>query len=188
MKNRSLNAQVFSLLLILKTAFTAAAPISLLPLNGYDLITHQNVFVDSSKKTATVVVFLSALCPCSNSHLPELRKLSENFPEFNFVAIHSNANESLGVSQAYFKKANLSFPVIEDEHSKLANQFKAFKTPHAFVVLANGELAYQGGVSNSVDFPSSSKLFLREALMDLKNHQNVRTSSGRTLGCMIKRT
>lgn len=81
-----------------------------------------------------VVVFLSVTCPCLNSHIPELISLAEAYPDFAFVAVNSNSNETLAPAQDYFKAAKLSFPVIQDQDSKLANQFKALKTPHAFVL------------------------------------------------------
>jgi hypothetical protein len=158
-----------------------------LPVSGQDLFSDKKVEVSTSGKSGTVVVFLSAKCPCSNSHVPELNALAKAYPTFSFVAVHSNSDESADLARTYFKNLNLSFPIIQDQDSKLADQFKALKTPHAFVILASGDIVYQGGVSNSADFSKADKRFLRDALQDLVDHKNVRTSQGRTLGCIIKR-
>lgn len=146
-----------------------------------------NITPQGEKNKALVVLFLSAKCPCSNSHIGELKKLSQDFSKFQFVAVHSNRDESQEQTQTYFKSIDLPFPVIQDQKSKLADLYKAFKTPHAFVVMPDGTVAYQGGVSSSHDFKQSKRNFLREALEDLQSQRKVRTPEGRTLGCSISR-
>jgi hypothetical protein len=146
--------------------------------------------ISLGKKKGLVVAFLSAACPCSNSHNRELAALAAEYPEFAFVGVHSNPNELRDFALAYFKKAGLPFPVIRDRGGKLAGEFKALKTPHAFVVLPSGEAAYRGGVSSSRQFdPSVGHKYLREALEDLSANPSrpVRTPEGRTLGCAIAR-
>lgn len=138
-------------------------------------------------KKALVVVFLSARCPCSNSHFPVLTKLAEKYTDVRFVAVHSNFEEPTKEAQAYFKTLNLPFPVIEDEHAKIADQFKALKTPHAFVLSPEGKILYQGGVTNSAMADQSDRNYLNEALEDILKGQKVRTAEGRTLGCVIVR-
>ncbi len=156
-------------------------------LAGKSIPDMKNTTVDSKDKKGLVVVFLSALCPCSNSHVKEVIQLSQQYPDFSFVGVHSNADETKEQTIEYFKKINPPFPVLHDENSKIANEFKALKTPHAFVVLNNGETAYQGGVSSSQTFENAKHKFLREALNDLTKGEKVKTTSGRTLGCAITR-
>ena len=134
-----------------------------------------------------MIVFLSAKCPCSNSHIEEIKNLSKEYPKYQFIGIHSNADENFPESQSYFKSLDLPFPVIEDEHSKLAVEFKALKTPHAFLISKTGETLYKGGVSSSRDFSASDRKYLREALIDSKAGKKVSTPEGRTLGCVIER-
>ncbi|MGZ3690493.1 MAG: redoxin family protein [Pseudobdellovibrio sp.] len=136
---------------------------------------------------ALVVVFLSAKCPCSDSHIKVLKKLSEKYKDVKFVGIHSNADENLTVSQKYFKNAGLNFEIIQDKDATLADQFQAFKTPHAFVLNTKGEILYQGGVTNSSHADAADKFFLADALEDIEQNKEVRTPEGRTLGCVIMR-
>jgi peroxiredoxin len=172
---------------------TALAPLALHAapqiknITGENLFTTQKVNVSADGKKGLVVVFLSAVCPCSNSHITELKDLSVKFSEFSYVAIHSNAEEGKNMSKPYFEKADFSFPVIEDKKFKLADQLKAFKTPHSFIILPDGNMAYQGGISNSKDCAKSDRKYLREALEDIQSGQPVRTAEGRTLGCAISR-
>lgn len=172
-----------SLLLIIAQAFAFNSTKSI---GGFDLFTEKKVEVQTGKK-GLVIVFLSAKCPCSNSHVTEIKELSKKYTEFSFVAVHSNSDENKDLSKPYFTKADFLFPVIEDKNTELADQFQAFKTPHAFVFLPSGELVYQGGVSNSRDCEKSDRKYLREALGDIQSGQSVKTTEGRTLGCSIFR-
>jgi hypothetical protein len=138
-------------------------------------------------KSGTVVLFLSDKCPCSNSHLARIKALVKDFPSFAFVAVHANSNEPTPEAAAYFKQADLDMPVIQDQESKLADQFKALKTPHAFVLAANGDILYRGGVTNSANGDTADKQLLREALEDVNAGHAVRTPTSRTLGCVIAR-
>jgi hypothetical protein len=141
----------------------------------------------STGKKGLVVVFLSAACPCSNSHLEELRDLEKKYTDFHFVGIHSNRDEERDFSQAYFKKAALPFPVLQDHQAKWADELKAFKTPHAYVILPDGKVAYQGGVSDSHELKEAHRKYLREALDDLTQDRPVKTPRARAVGCVISR-
>jgi thioredoxin-related protein len=143
--------------------------------------------VEIGKNKGLVVVFLSARCPCSNSHIEELKKLEKDFSDFIFVGIHSNMDESQEEALKYFSKLKLPFAVFQDKDAKYADNFAAFKTPHSFVLNGKGEILYQGGVSDSHELKKSQKLFLRNALEDISKGEKVQNIEGRTLGCFIVR-
>lgn len=155
--------------------------------SGKDLFSQNEISISAGVK-GQVVVFLSSVCPCSDSHVEELKKLFNDFPDFSFVGVHSNMDEKKEATLEYFKKLNLPFPIIRDSDLKIANQFKAYKTPHAFVLSKQQEHpVYEGGVSNSKSFENADRNFLREALINIANHKPVKTPKGRTLGCVISR-
>ncbi len=162
--------------------FAEAAP----RVNGLDLATGQQIEVKPKSK-GQVIVFMSAVCPCSNQHLPVVKKLAQDFPDYQFVVIHANADEGVEQAREYFKKADLPFPVIQDSNLKLANELKALKTPHSFLVNDEGQIVYRGGVTSSASASPTDTQFLRNALEDLKNGQAVKVANGRTLGCSISR-
>jgi peroxiredoxin len=176
---------IFTAFFMLSAQLCFSAPIK--SISGQNLLTSEILSFQTEAQKGLVVVFVSAVCPCSNSHVQEMNQLAKDFSDFKFVAIHSNVNEPLEMSQAYFKKAGFSFPVIEDQKAQLADQFQAFKTPHSFIVLPDGTFAYQGGVSSSHDFAKSKQKYLREALADVQAGRAVQTPEGRTLGCVISR-
>ncbi len=154
--------------------------------SGPDVMTGKPVEVRSGSK-GLVLVFLSAKCPCSNSHVGNLQEMAKEFSDFNFVGAHANTNESAELTREYFKTVNLGFPVIRDSKAKLADLYRASKTPHAFVINPEGQILYRGGVTDSKDCARSDRNFLREALVDLKADRKIRTPEARTLGCAISR-
>lgn len=138
-------------------------------------------------KMGTVVIFLSSLCPCSQSHVEYIKDLAKEFPEFSFLGIHSNANESIEDSKSYFSHLSLTFPVIQDEKSYWANTLKALRTPHAFIIDKAGTTVYEGGVTGSSD-PSRAKVFyLKTALKNYLAGSPIPQTKTRVLGCEIKR-
>ena len=172
-------------LALLGFAFTALANAKPV-LIGKSLLNGQGVTVEPGKK-GSVVVFMSAKCPCSDSHTVLVKDLSEQFKDFNFVVVHSNTDEAIDSSKDYFANAHFSFPVIQDEDGKLADQFRALKTPHAFLMDKDGKILYKGGVTSSKKGPEADTHYLKEALTDVNEGKNVRVAEGRTLGCIIKR-
>jgi peroxiredoxin len=135
----------------------------------------------------TVLIFLSAKCPCSNSHISTIKNLHAKYQNFQFIAIHSNADETPEETNKYFAQVALPFKLIEDQNTELANQYKAYKTPHAFVLDNYGKILYQGGITNSAKAESADQFFLADALEDLQLERPVKTKFGRTLGCVIQR-
>lgn len=179
----------FCLYLALSGLCISAQSASILPTKilGKAVLDSSPLSIEIGDHKGLVAVFLSTVCPCSNSHLGELRKLTEEFPDFVFVGIHSNVDEGKDQTVAYFKNANLPFKIVQDTGARIADEFKALKTPHAFVILKDGTLSYQGGVSDSHDFAGASRKYLREALSDLAAGRKPKTPEGRTLGCAISR-
>lgn len=137
----------------------------------------------------TVAVFLSAKCPCSASHEVALRNLHKEFSSrgFQFMGFHSNKDESPDVAQRHFAQTALPFLVVEDRGQNLANELKALKTPHVFVISGSGSILYQGGVDDSKNHGQAKHHYLRDALVAISEGRSVAISEARTLGCVIKR-
>jgi thioredoxin-related protein len=155
-------------------------------LEGKDVVSEKTVQINPGKR-GLVAVFLSAKCPCSNSHIPVLQKLSKEFPEYRFVGIHSNSDETTDETKAYFQKAALDFPVLDDTQAKWADTWQALKTPHVFLFDREGKIIYKGGLTNSSNAEKAKQNFLRDALVAHQAGKNIDTSEGRTLGCIISR-
>ncbi|NDG84711.1 MAG: thioredoxin family protein [Proteobacteria bacterium] len=137
----------------------------------------------------TVVLFLSAKCPCSASHEQSLKELHSEFSRkgFRFIGIHSNGDESDELAVSHFRSSAFPFPVLRDRDSTLAEEFHAYKTPHAFVLDSKGKIVFQGGVDDSHLAPEAKRHYLKEALIALTEGRNPDPAEVRALGCLIKR-
>jgi peroxiredoxin len=143
----------------------------------------------SSAERATVVVFLSAKCPCSSSHEAALSKLHREFAPkgFGFIGVHSNADEPVALAREHFAGSALPFPVISDPAQKYADSYGALKTPHVFVIDREGKLRFQGGVDDSKVHALAKRFYLKDALSALAAGQEPPLAVARALGCAIKR-
>lgn len=177
-------------LFIIPLFFSFAAYSAPLPseITGLDVLSKkglQHSFATSPNPT--VVVFLSAKCPCSASHEEILKNLQLEFKDFTFIGIHSNSDEPMDIAESHFKASQLPFPILQDNKSFWANQLGALKTPHAFIINNKNEIIYQGGVTDSHIGLSAKTQFLKEVLSDLKAGKTPRHKMGRALGCYIQR-
>lgn len=173
-------------------SLSSYSAVNLSTIEGSDLLAKaihpkDSIQISIDDKRALVVVFLSAKCPCSDSHVAELKLLSKDYPDVRFVGVNSNIDETPELSKAYFEKAGFDFPILKDKNALLADRYSALKTPHAFVIGSDGIVLYQGGVSSSKRFETAERKYLREALVNIQKGEPVKTPEGRTLGCAITR-
>ena len=155
-------------------------------LSGQSLFDAQKIEIQPGR-LGTVAIFLSTKCPCSKSHVDLIKELSKAHRDFSFVVVHSNVDEDISEAKTYFQSLGMGFPVLQDEQTKLADELKAYKTPHAFVLAPDGRVLYKGGVTSAAIATNANKQFLQEALLDIEAGKSVRRPEGRTLGCIISR-
>lgn len=158
---------------------------------GMDLVSgKEKVLKLSQGKKGTVITFLSARCPCSLSHESSLDALAKKYTPlgFQFIGIHSNSDEKDEASRQHFRDSQLSFPVLQDKDSKLANLYDAYKTPHVYLQDPRGALLFQGGIDDSNTALRAKRFYLKEALEAVHNGQPPPLKEGRVLGCVIQRS
>lgn len=178
---------MYKFLLLLTVAISHAQASALPPIKLSNL-QNEPVTVEWGKnKKLTVLIFLSALCPCSHSHLSHLLRIKEQYPEVDFLALHSNRDEDSKTVEDYFSKNPLNFPLLKDDKSTWANRLKAYRTPHAYIISSKGEILYQGGVSNSTEVENAKEFYLADALNALAQNRVLKKSQTRVLGCPIAR-
>lgn len=154
---------------------------------GYDLVSKKNIKFDVNDNDKLVVYFLSAWCPCSQSSFNHLNELQKTYKDFKFIGFHSSTAIDKKEAQAYFDKFQIDFPIILDQKVKIADRFKALKTPHVFIVNSSEEVFFQGGAYNSRTFEKASKFYLKDALENLKNGKEPKITNAKTIGCYIQR-
>lgn len=138
------------------------------------------------KDEIMTVLFISNDCPCSNSHMQHFNELAKKFPKITFVGVHTGEYKKVSEIEEYYRSKNLSFPVIADPEQKILKDFKALRTPHAFL-LKGQDLRYSGGVSDDAHFPSAQKLYLEKALSEASQGLPVSVPHSKLNGCYIER-
>lgn len=158
-------------------------------LSGVDLYGEAHHFETKTKDEYLVLIFISSRCPCSLSHEAEIKKLAKHFAtkSFEFVGILSNKDEDLQTAQQHFQATKLPFPILNDQQQKLANKFRAYKTPHVFVLNHNSDIVYQGAVSNSRNLNNADEFYLMTSLSQITRNQKIDPKLTRALGCEIYR-
>lgn len=170
-------------------------------LSGLDLLSNQVISVRLKEaKIATTIIFLSAVCPCSESHLPVLIELAKEFSNkgIRFVGVHSNANETIEFARDRFNPVDpnylnkrvpiLPFPIIQDDRNcSIANNLKAKNTPHVFVIDPHLNILFRGGIDNSSIAQNATRHYLRNALKAIVDGKEPPEKEVRVLGCEIKR-
>ena len=80
---------------------------------------------------ATVALFISAKCPCSNTYNDRISALAKAYSTrgVRFVGVYANADETMDEIAAHAKSKGFDFPILKDENGLGATQFGAGVTP-----------------------------------------------------------
>lgn len=146
----------------------------------------ENLVLDESKKFR-VFYFLSASCPCVQSHFSHLNEMIKTYPQFQFIGFHSNKDLKIEGVITHYQQFKINFPIYDDQQLVFANKFKALKTPHVFILNQEGKTVFQGGVTNSRSVTKATKFYLRDAMDDLSQGKEPKVKFARVLGCYIER-
>jgi peroxiredoxin len=113
-----------------------------------------------------------------------------------WLAINSGAPGKQGHGLETNREAAASYrlqhPVLLDEAGKVGRSYAAERTPHMFVIDAQGILRYRGAIDNSPDgegqSPQGGPLlnYVDAAVEDLRAGRPVRASETHSYGCSIK--
>ena len=140
-------------------------------------------------KNGTVLLFIAVQCPVSNAYNERMEKLAEDYKAkgINVVGINSNIAEDAATVKAHAAEHKLSFPILKDSGSKVADRFGAAVTPEAYFLDANNKLLYHGRIDNSRNEAQVNSNDLRNALDAALAGKAVEKAEAKAFGCSIKR-
>jgi peroxiredoxin len=148
---------------------------------------------DSKDSPVVVVVFLGTECPLAQQYGPRLQQLAERFAEkkVSFFAINSNQQDSLSKIAAYVKAQGLKIPFLKDPGNRVADQFQAQRTPEAFVLDRQRQIAYRGRIDDQFTYgrqkPKVEHQYVAEAVEALLAGKKVEIAETEAHGCHIGR-
>jgi peroxiredoxin len=133
---------------------------------------------------ATVVLFVSTICPYSNYYDDLVRDMSEEFGKKGvaFVAINSGRVESLDEVRAHARDHHHTFDIIKDPDARVADLLDARRTPEAFLLDASGTLRYHGRIASKLSAPD-----LKTAIETLLAGKPIHPAETKAFGCAILR-
>src|SRR6266571_5883000 len=106
---------------------------------GFDLsltdVQGQPVSIPAGKGGATVVTFISTICPVSNNYNTRMNDLYRDYSAkgVKFVFLNANQNEKPAAVEEHARRAGFPFPVYVDVDNVVADRFGAQSTPETFV-------------------------------------------------------
>ncbi len=97
-----------------------------------------------------VLDFWSAECPWSCHYDGWLVERASEWARdgVRLLAIASNVNETVAFLRETVAERGITFPVLLDPGSAVADHYGAVTTPHIYVVDQTGKLAYQGAIDD----------------------------------------
>lgn len=150
---------------------------------------NQPIEISTTKSTATVVIFISTLCPVSNAYHDRYRQLIVDFKDkpVQFVFVNANDNETLAEVNDHIRAAELPFPVYKDWKNSVADKLAAGMTPEAFVLNARGEVLYHGAVDDSKNEARVKVTALHDAISSFVAGKSFARKELKAFGCTIHR-
>jgi hypothetical protein len=170
-----------------------SSPLLNKPVTGFTLPLAAKNGTDSlygaSGARATVLLFLSSLCPCSARYDARVVELARQYAPkgVRFVAVNSSEGEKAAEVGEYARRAGYPFSVLKDDGNVIADRIHAQITPEVFVMDSKGVLRYHGGIDDSRDPKMVQQHHLRNALDFLLGGRVPAKQEAITFGCAISR-
>ena len=143
-----------------------------------------------------VVIFTCLHCPFAKLYDERLNQLNARYSKLHIPLLLINSsdtimfpNESLANMAKIAKAKKYAFPYLFDPSQKVARDFNAEKTPHAFVIWKEKNqwvIKYSGAIDDNGAHPAEVKTkYVENALDDLLQNKPVAVATGLSIGCAI---
>lgn len=159
-------------------------------LPGADGKDHAPLTVSAGKK-GTVIFFVSAYCPTSNTFAPEMTRIAGEYGgAFDVYFVHSDKSLNPADVLRHTELNAIKSPVLMDAEQTLAKRLGAKVTPEAVVVGPDGKTLYQGRVNDLYLTPTrrqrqATTKDLRDALDAVKQGKPAPVAKTEAVGCKI---
>ncbi|MCI0531966.1 MAG: redoxin domain-containing protein [candidate division Zixibacteria bacterium] len=137
----------------------------------------------------TVLLFVASLCPCTDAHRIMVDQLVEKYApgEFRFYAVFPNLGENQERAEYFFRQIKWDMNFIIDATGKLAQRYKATRTPQAVVLNPKGKVLFNGPIDDAnLNQGRVDHAYLKDALGDIRAGKTVKEKEVPPLGgCWI---
>jgi peroxiredoxin len=143
-----------------------------------------------------IIVFTCNHCPFAKLYPPRLNDLNNKFKPLGVPLIAISSTDTMMYEEDTYPnmviKANeehFNFPYLFDEMQEVAKNFKAQKTPHAFVIWKENNqwiIKYNGAIDDNGMEPNKvTETYVSNAVNELLTSQTIKTSETKSIGCQI---
>ncbi len=146
-----------------------------------------------SDKPIVVLAFLGTECPLAKLYGPRLNDIQQEFADRGvaIIGISSNKQDSLTELTAFVNRHQISYPILKDVGNRLADAFKATRTPEVFVLDSERKLRYHGRIDDQYGVGYARETTIRSdltvAIEELLAGKPVSTPETKAIGCIIGR-
>jgi len=145
------------------------------------------------KNTASVFIFLLPDCPACESYSRTLNQLQEKFRSsgIRFYGIFPGDYNTLSEMKDFQTRYHISFLLLTDPEKKLVKSLGAKVVPEVFVMNNTGKILYRGRIDDWMyavgkKKPTITTHELQDALNGIVNHQPLKISETKAIGCIIE--
>jgi len=141
-----------------------------------------------------VIVFTGTNCPIGELYMPRLSNLARvlEMRDVDFLAINSNASESIEDIAEHARRTRVTFPVLKDPENRVADQLVAERTCEALVIDRQGTLRYRGAIDDQYGLGARrdgpERNYLVDAIESVLAGRAVSPATTQVVGCPIERT
>lgn len=143
-----------------------------------------------------IIVFTCNHCPFAALYPQRLNEMSEKYSKLGVPLMAISSTDTVTYEEDSYanmvEKAtneNFKFPYLYDNTQVVAKDFKADKTPHAFIIWkekGDWVVKYNGAIDDNGYEPKKVKTaFLADAVDALLTHQDIALKETKSLGCQI---
>ena len=143
-----------------------------------------------------IIVFTCNHCPFAKLYPPRLNNLNNKFKPLGVPLIAISSTDTMMYEEDTYPnmviKANeehFNFPYLFDEMQVVAKNFKAQKTPHAYVIWKENNqwvVKYNGAIDdNGMEPEKVTESYVSNAVYELLTSQPIKTSETKSIGCQI---
>jgi peroxiredoxin len=138
-------------------------------------------------KRGAVVVFWSSVCSHCARYDGYFNSFSFQYPELTLIAVASREKETVEQLRAAAAERRLTFPILCDPGSLVANQWFTQQTPRVFLIDINRVLRYRGAIDNFKYSGDPEYVpYLRPAIQQFLTGKAISRPETASFGCAVQ--
>ena len=146
-------------------------------------------FSELKDKKAVVVAFTCNHCPVAVAYedrfIAFAKEYADKDVEFVAICVNKGEEDDLSKMTERAKEKKFNFPYLYDKSQKVGKDFGAEKTPHLFVLDADGKVVYVGAFDDKMDAKKVTENYVKDAVDAVLAGKSPSVSKTPAHGCGI---